>query len=142
MNEERRQQLLTLLTLFGTTSMAPIDLEKLNRDEAGDQRFLVALFMLGAVDFVHQVEELTHVEFRHLAVDVLTGLEWSKEAASSIFDIAANLPKWGDKRAEYGEEAMIAGANTFREFYVKKDTMAPIDLLRLLNSRWEDIDLD
>ncbi len=141
MNQEHRQQLLTLLTLFGISSMEPIDLEGLNRDEAGDQRFLVALFILGAVDFVHQAEELTYGEFRHLAIDVLTSLGWPKEAASSIVDMASTLPKWGDTRVEYGEESMIAGANAFRDFYVNKDTTAPLELLTLVKAKWKDIDL-
>ena len=141
MDDKRCQELLTLLVPFGTACMVPMDRAQLNKDDAGDARFLLALFLLGAADFVHQAEKLTYGEFQHLALEMLSKLGWSFEAASAIFDVAADLPRWGQKRLEYAEEAMMAGADAFRDFYLKKDTMAPLDAGRLYVKKWKGVDL-
>jgi hypothetical protein len=141
MEKRQREQLLTALALFGTACMAPIPQEQLNRDESGDARFLFALFLLGAADFVHQAENLTYGEFRQLALEMLSQLGWPSEGASTILDIANTLPRWGQKRLQYGEEAMIAGADAFRDYYLGKNSTAPLAAARLYVARWKGVDL-
>ena len=108
--------------------MAPLNTKTINNDEAQALRFLIATYILGAVDFLHQVEELSYGQFRFLYSEVLTRAGWPADACGTIFDISSGLPDSLPEIKQGVEEAMNAGANAFREFYADHDTTAPLRL--------------
>jgi hypothetical protein len=46
------------------------------------------------------------------------------------------------KKLQFGEEAMVAHANSFRDYFIGKNPLAPMEAGILSRTKWKDINLD
>jgi hypothetical protein len=122
--EQSNNELLINSFLDAATALIPKDKlqKRLNR-------MVAQFFYLGIIDFLRQAESLSDREFYILIARTYEryGIPLNMPVQQYLDAVARNI-----ENAPTLEEAMIEGANSFRDFWVDKDTNAPSSLAMLI----------
>ena len=112
------------LAPFVNGSLENIDKKIFNKDENHNARILLALFVIGVVNYYQRAKNLTFGQHRYLAINILVLADWDHETASYLYDYSDNLAQYMPELADDGNDSLDAGFRAGRAYFEDNDICA------------------
>jgi len=115
-----------LIKVYLTNAYAILPEERLN---APGMRTCIKYYQLGIIDFVAQVENLSDDDFYLLIENIFRGFSDIKDISRKDTENFITQAKKNIDENSTLRLAMEKGASSFKEYWFKKDALAPFDLI-------------
>ncbi len=124
------------LSPFIRVVLSNIDKELFNKDKNREARILLALYVIGIVNYYKEAKRLTCSQHRFLAIKMLEYAGWNNEKASFFYDRAIDMHKYMPELAEDGDDSLDAGYRSARANFEDGDVRAAL-MAKIKSIQWE-----